>query len=117
VATEGGPARQNELGPGNDFDVAINERTDPKPKGLTFSQPPANYLPTAATLGQAGQDPQMHLGEGPVRNQEPLPVPTPAKHQSSKKAAKKSDPKSDANAKESIAKTQKPPVKKLFGWL
>jgi hypothetical protein len=117
VATEGGPARQNELGPGNDFDVAINERTDPKPEGLTFSQPPANYLPTAATLGQAGQDPQMHLGEGPVRNQEPLPVPTPAKHQSSKKAAKKSDPKSDANAKESIAKTQKPPVKKLFGWL
>ncbi len=88
-----------------------------KPEGLTFSQPPGNYLPTAATLGQAGQDPEMHLGEGPVTNQEPLPVPTPAKHQSSKKAAKKSDPKSDANAKESIAKTQKPPVKKLFGWL
>jgi hypothetical protein len=113
VAIEGSPARQNDL----DFDLAINERRDPKPEGLTFSQPPGDYLPTAATLGQAGQDPEMHLGEGPVTNQEPQPAATPAKHQSSKKAAKKSDPKSDIKAKESIAKTQKPPVKKLFGWL
>jgi hypothetical protein len=117
VAIEGGAARQNDLGPGNDFDLAINKSTDPKPEGLTFSQPPDNYLPTAATLGQAGQDPEMHLGEGPVTNQEPQPAAAPAKHQSSKKAAKKSDPKSDIHAKESIARAQKPPVKKLFGWL
>ena len=117
VATESGPARQNDLEPGNDFDLAINERTDSKDEGLTFSQPPGNYLPTAATLGQAGQEPEIRLGEAPVTNQEPQLAATPAKHQSSKKAAKKSDPKSDISAKESIAKTQKPPVKKLFGWL
>jgi hypothetical protein len=112
VTTEEATARHNDLGPGNDFDLAINERTDPKLEGLTFSQPPGNYLPTAATLAQAGQDPEMRLGEGPVTNQEPQPAATPAKHQSSKKAAKKSDPKSDINAKESVAGTQKPPVKK-----
>jgi hypothetical protein len=117
VATEGGPARQNDLGPGSDLGLAITERTDPKSEGLTFSQPPNNYLPTVATLGQVRQTPEMHLGEGPVTNQESQPAATPAKHQSSKKAAKKLDPKSDINAKESIAKTQKPPVKKLFGWL
>ena len=117
VAIEEDPGRQNELGPGNDFDLAVNERTDPKLEGLTFSQPPANYLPTAATLAQAGRDPEMRLGEGPVTKQEPQPAATPAKHQSSKKAAKKSDLKADINGKESIARTQKPPVKKLFGWL
>lgn len=117
VAIEEDPARQNELGPGNDFDLAINERTNPKPDGLTFSQPPGNYLPTAATLAQAGQDPEMLLGEGPVTNQEPQTAATPAKHQSSRKAAKKSDLKADINAREDIARTQKPPVKKLFGWL
>jgi hypothetical protein len=111
MAIEEDRAHQNDLGPGNDFDLAINERTDPKLEGLTFSQPPGNYLPTAATLAQAGQDPEMRLGEGPVTNQEPQP----AKHQSSKKAAKKSDLKADLNAKEGIARTQK--VKKLFGWL
>jgi hypothetical protein len=89
VATEEGFACQNDLGPGNDFDLAINERTAPKPEGLTFSQPPGNYLPTAATLAQAGQDPEMRLGEGPVTNQEPQPAATPAKHQSLKKAAKR----------------------------
>lgn len=117
VAIEEDPARQNGLEPGNDFDLAINEQTDPKLEGLTFSQPPGDYLPTAATLAQAGQDPEMRLGKGPVMNQEPQPAATPAKHQSSKKAAKKSDPKTDINAKETIARTQKPPVKKLFGWL
>lgn len=117
VAIEEDPGRQNELGPGNDFDPAINERTDPKLERLTFSQPPGNYLPTAATLAQAGRDPEMRLGEGPVTNQEPQPAATPAKHKSSKKAAKKSDLKADLNGKESIARTQKPPVKKLFGWL
>jgi hypothetical protein len=117
VAAEAGPARQNDLGPANDFDFAINESTEAKTEGLTFSQPPGDYLPTAATLGPAGQDPEMHLGEGPVTNQEPQPAATPAKHPSSKRVARKSDPKSDLNAKESIAKTPKPLVKKLFGWL
>ncbi len=117
VAIEEDPGRQNELGPGNDFDLPINERTDPKLEGLTFSQPPGNYLPTAATLAQAGRDPEMLLGDGQVTNQEPQPAATPAKHKSSKKAAKKSDLKADLNGKESIARTQKPPVKKLFGWL
>jgi hypothetical protein len=117
VALEEDPARQNELRLGNDFDLAINERTDPKTEGLTFSQPPGNYLPTAATLAQAGQEPEMLLGEGSVTNQEPQPAAAPAKHQSSKKTAKKSDLKPDMNAKEGIARPQKPPVKKLFGWL
>jgi hypothetical protein len=48
VAIEEDPARQNELGPGNDFERAIKERTDPKLEGLTFSQPPGDHLPTAA---------------------------------------------------------------------
>jgi hypothetical protein len=117
LAIEEDPAHQNDLGPGNAFDLAINERTDPKPEGLTFSQPPGNYLPTAATLAQAGQDSEMRLGEGPVTNQEPQPAARPVKHQSSKKVAKRSDLKADLNAKEGIARTQKPPVKKLFGWL
>jgi hypothetical protein len=117
VATEAGQARQNDPEPDKDFDLAINESTDAKTEGLTFSQPPGNYLPTAATLGQAGQDPELHLGEGPGTNPEPQPAATPAKHQSSKRAARKSDPKPDLNAKESIARTQKPLVKKLFGWL
>jgi hypothetical protein len=117
VAAEGKTVHRNDLGPANDYDLATNESTEPKPGGLTFSQPPGNYLPTAATLGQAGQDPEMHLGEGPVTNQEPEPAATPAKHQSSKRMARKSDPKSEINAKESIARPQKPPVKKLFGWL
>jgi hypothetical protein len=117
VVTEGRSAHQNDPGPANDLDLAINESTEPKSEGLTFSQPPGNYLPTVATLGRASQDPEMRLGEGPVTNQEPEPAATPAKHQSSKRVARKSDSKSDTNAKESIAKTQKPVVKKLFGWL
>jgi hypothetical protein len=117
VATEAGAAGQSDLGLANDFDLAINERTESKTAGLTFSQPPGNFLPTAATLGQAGQEPEMHLGEGPVTSQTPPPAATPTKHPSSKRVARKSEPKSDLNAKESIAKTQKPLVKKLFGWL
>jgi hypothetical protein len=117
VATDTGPARPNDLGPANDFNLAINESAESKAEGLTFSQPPGNYLPTAATLGQAGQDPEMHLGEGLATNQAPQPASTPAKHSSAKRVTRKSDPKSDLNAKESIARTQKPLVKKLFGWL
>jgi hypothetical protein len=116
VPAEAGSAPQNDLGSGNDFDLAINESAEAKTEGLAFSQPPGNYLPTAATLGQAGQDPVMHLGEGPATSQEPQPAATPAKHSSSKRVARKSDPKADLNAK-SLAKTQKPLVKKLFGWL
>jgi hypothetical protein len=39
------------------------------------------------------------------------------KHTVAKRVPKKSEPKSENNAKENVAKTQKPAPKKLFGWL
>jgi hypothetical protein len=94
-----------------------NESTEAKTEGLTFSQPPGDYLPTATTMSQAWQDPEMHLGEGQVMNQQSSPAPSPAKHPASKRVARKSDPKPDGNVKESVARTQKPLAKRLFGWL
>jgi hypothetical protein len=117
VVTEAGSARQSDLAPGDDFGLVISESPELSTEGLAFSQPPGNYLPTAASLDQAWQDPETRLGEGKVTNQQPPPAPSPAKRTSSKKAVKKPNPKSDLNAKESIAKTQKPLAKKLFGWL
>jgi hypothetical protein len=117
VVTESGSARQNDLAPDSDFSLVINESTESKTEGLAFSQPPGNYLPTATTMGQGGQEAETHLGEGRATNQQPQPAPSQAKHAGSKKVVKKPDPKSDINAKESMARMQKPPAKKLFGWL
>jgi hypothetical protein len=111
------PAQQNDLALDNDFDLAMNEGTEPKSEGQTFSQPPGNYLPTATTIRQAGRDPEPRLAQGHGTDQPPQPAPSPVKRAGSKKAAKKSDPKPENNAKESVAKIQKPSPKKLFGWL
>jgi hypothetical protein len=50
-------------------------------------------------------------------DQEPQSTSLPEKHASPKKVTKKADPKPEKNVKENVAKTQKPPAKKLFGWL
>jgi hypothetical protein len=93
------------------------------PEGLTFSQPPGDYLPTATTIQPAGPDPDPPLAPGQGTAQPLNPAPSPAKRASPKKAAKqsevarKADPKPEKSPKETVAKTQKPPAKKLFGWL
>jgi hypothetical protein len=111
------PAPENDLAADRDFEPAMKTGTESKPSGLTFSEPPENYLPTAVTMEPAGLDrkPLPSLGQG--TNQPLNPAPSPVKHPTAKKAAKKSDPKPEKNAKESVAKTQKPVAKRLFGWL
>jgi hypothetical protein len=112
-----GAGGQTDLAPGNDFDLVVKQTPESKSEGLTFSQPPANYLPTATTIGQAGRDREAQLAPGHETDQPPQPAASPAKRASSKKGAKKSDPKPESNEKEHVAKTQKSVPKKLFGWL
>jgi hypothetical protein len=101
----------------SDFDLVVKETTESRSEALTFSQPPSDYLPTATTVGQGERDPEPRLGTPRGTDQLPQPATSPTKRPSSKKAARKSDPKPESNDKESMAKTQKPVPKKLFGWL
>jgi hypothetical protein len=112
-----GFGRQIDLAPDNDFDLVVKEATESNSDELTFSQPPADYLPTATTTGQAGRDPESRLAKGHGTDQPPQPAASPVKRAGAKKVAKKSEPKPESNEKESVAKTQKPSPKKLFGWL
>jgi hypothetical protein len=93
------------------------EGKEPDSDGLTFSQPPGDFLPTTSTLQEAGPDPEITPAQKQGPDRSPLPAPSPAHHAIAKKVAKKSDPQPDKSPKESVAKTQKPLVKKLFGWL
>jgi hypothetical protein len=107
---------------GNDFDLVIQRSTEPNDERLTFSQPPGDYLPTAATIEQAGRVPDPPLAPGQGTDQ-PLNPAAPAKHAGPRKVARqsevgsKADSKPEKSPKEGVAKTQKPPAKKLFGWL
>ena len=107
----------------NDFDLVIQRSTESNAEGLTFSQPPGDYLPTATNIQEAGRDPDPPFAPRQGTDQPLNPAPSPAKHASPKKVAKqsevgkKADPKPEKTPKESVAKTQKPPAKRLFGWL
>jgi hypothetical protein len=108
---------QKELVVADDFNLVIKQQTESKSEGLTFSQPPGDYLPTKANIEQAGRSPEVNLETNQVADQRPHSTLSPEKHASPKKVTKKSDPKPEKNLKENVAKTQKPPAKKLFGWL
>jgi hypothetical protein len=114
AVTGAGTGERDDLAPENDFDLSVKEVTGSIAKGMTFSEPPAD-LPTAVTGGHATQPlnpplPQQHA----LAKLEPQKIPNPA---GSKKGAKKTDPKPQSKTKDDLAKTQKPPPKKLFGWL
>jgi hypothetical protein len=111
------PVPQNDLAADNDVGPAMKVGTESKPHGLTFSEPPENYLPTAITMGPAGLGPEPLPRQRQETDQPLNPAPSPVKHPGPKKAPKKSDPKPEKSAKESVAKTQKPFTKRLFGWL
>jgi hypothetical protein len=102
---------------GNDFDLVMKQDKESKLEGLTFSQPPSDYLPTKTNVEQSGRDLKVNLLESQEVDQHPQSTSLPEKHSSPKKVTKKTDPKPEKNVKESVAKTQKPPAKKLFGWL
>jgi hypothetical protein len=110
-------AEQKDLAPSDDFDLLIKEETEPKSEGLTFSQPPGDYLPTKANLEQTGRSPEVNLVANQVADQQPQSTSLPEKHATPKKLTKKPEPKPEKNEKTGVAKTQKPPAKKLFGWL
>jgi hypothetical protein len=117
VVNDPGSGQQNALALDKDFDLVIKAGTESKSEELTFSQPPGNYLTTATTVGPGGRDPEPSLAQGYGTDQPAQPAASAVKRAGSKKAAKKSEPKVESNAKESVAKTQKPLPKKLFGWL
>jgi hypothetical protein len=111
----------------NDFDLVMQPGTESDSQELAFNQPPGDYLPTATTIKEAGRDPDPPLAPGQGMDQPLNPAPLSTKHVSPKKVAKKSEvvkksesrPEKSAkeSAKESVAKTQKPVAKRLFGWL
>jgi hypothetical protein len=118
VVSQSGSEQQDNLASDNDFEVVIKGGTESSSAGMAFSQPPGDYLPTATTVGQAVRDPESRVAQEPGLDPPlPTPSPSPVKHAVPKKSVKKSDPKSESNAKDSVAKTQKPVAKKLFGWL
>jgi hypothetical protein len=110
-------AEQQELAAAYDFDLVIRQEKDSKSEGLTFSQPPGDYLPTKANIEQVERGPEVNLMTNQEADQQPQSTSSPEKHASPKKLTKKPDPKPEKNVKENVAKTQKPPPKKLFGWL
>jgi hypothetical protein len=110
-------AEQKDSAAGNDYDLVIKQDTEPKPEGLTFNQPPGDYLPTKTNIEKFGRGPEVDLVANQGADQELQSTTLPAKHTSPKKVPKKADPKPEKSVKENVAKTQKPPVKKLFGWL
>jgi hypothetical protein len=114
AVTGAATGERNDLAPENDFDLAVREVTGPIAKGMTFSEPPAD-LPRAVTFGHATQPlnpplPQQHA----LAKLESQKIPNQV---GSKKGVKKTDPKPQNKTKDGLAKTQKPPPKKLFGWL
>jgi hypothetical protein len=110
-------AEEKDSTAGNDFDLVIKQDTEPKSEGLTFNQPPGDYLPTKTNIEQLRRGPEVNLGANQGADQEAQSTLLSGKHASPKKVTKKADPKPEKSAKENVAKTQKPPAKKLFGWL
>jgi hypothetical protein len=107
--------RRNDLAPENNFDLIVREVTSPITKGIAFSEPPADLLPTTMTVGRAVYDLKTPLPpQHELAKLEPQKMPNQG---GAKKSAKKTDPKPQNKPKDGLAKTQKPPQKKLFGWL
>ena len=107
---------RNDLTPENDFDLSVREVTGSRTNEMTFNEPPDDFLPTEMTRGRAGQQSEPLLSkEHGLTKQE---APKVALNQAvSKKAVKKTDLKPQNKGKDSVAKNQKPPPRKLFGWL
>ena len=107
---------RNDLTPENDCDLSVREVTGSRTNEMTFNEPPDDFLPTEMTRGRAGQQSEPLLSkEHGLTKQE---APKVALNQAvSKKAVKKTDLKPQNKGKDSVAKNQKPPPRKLFGWL
>ena len=116
AVTDAATGGRNNLALENDFDVVVREVRGSITKEITFNEPPGDTLPTATTVGHAGPD-----LEPPLPPEQGLAKPEPQKvaaiHIDSKKGAKKTNQKPPSKTKQIVAKTQKPPPKKLFGWL
>jgi hypothetical protein len=101
-----------------DTEPRLSLKYGPKNASLTFDSPTGGYLPTATTVQSPTESPSPTLTQNRASNSDPRAAATPAKHAVAKKVGKKSDPKPEPdNAKDSLAKSQKPERKKLFGWL
>ena len=107
----------------NDFDLVMQGSTESNAEGLTFSQPPGDYLPTATTIEQAGRDPDPPFAPGQGTDQPLNPAPSPAKHASPKKVAKQSEAgkKADPNPRKaqkrvSPRRRSRPPKSCLAGF-
>ena len=101
-----------------DGDLRLALKDSPKNPTLSFDQPTSSYLPTATTVQPSAESTSPTVTQNRASYSDPQPAATAAKHVVAKKAGRKSDSKSDPNnAKDSLAKSQKPERKKLFGWL
>jgi hypothetical protein len=107
---------RSDLTPEKDFDLLVREVTASRPNGTTFNEPPHDFVPTELTVARAGKQSEPLLSkEHRLTKQE---TPKVALNQAgSKQAVKKTDPKAQNKGKDSVAKNQKPPPRKLFGWL
>jgi len=101
-----------------DGELGVVLKESQKNSELTFDQPTSGYLPTALTVHPPPEAPTRSVAQTRASSSDSQPAATPVKHAVARKTTKKSDSKSDpANAKDSLAKSQKPERKKLFGWL
>jgi hypothetical protein len=99
-------------------DLRLSLKDSPKNATHAFDSPTGSYLPTAMTVQSPTELPDATLAQNRPSNSDPPAAATPAKHAVAKKAGRKSDSKPEpGNAKDSLAKSQKPERKKLFGWL
>jgi len=107
---------RNDLTPENDFDLLVREVTTSRTNGTTFNEPPHDFVPTELTVARAGKQSEPLLSkEHRLTKQE---TPKVALNQAgSKQAVKKTDSKAQNKGKDTVAKNQKPPPRKLFGWL
>jgi hypothetical protein len=118
VVSESVPERRAGLVAAGEFGFAVRAKALEQDPEVTFDQPAPNYLPTAMTVAKRGETPEPRSKEDPVEaSPDPRSTPSVVKRTVAKKAQKKSEPKPDADPKNSSAKVQKPAPKKLFGWL
>lgn len=98
-----------------DFDLLVREVTASKTNGTIFNEPPDGFLPTNLTIGQAARREPLLSKEHRSPKEETSKAAL--SQAGSKKAVKKPDPKPQNKGKDDVAKNQKPPPRKLFGWL
>jgi hypothetical protein len=107
---------RNDLTPENDFDLLVREVTASRTNGTTFNEPPHDFVPTELTVARAGKQSEPVLSKEHRSTKQEAPQ-VALNQAGSKQAAKKTDPKPQNKGKDSVAKNQKPPPRKLFGWL